>query len=425
MNAFILVGAAMTAAAMVCLAWPLLRRDFGAVAAATAEANLDILRDQLEELRADLARGTISAAQFALARNEIERRVLDEPAAPARTQSTRAEHGRRAGLALVIALPLVALPAYFWIGEPRVLRDGTTAAEQQVAPAEVEAMVAKLAARLEKEPGDARGWAMLAKSYYVMQRMPEAAAAYARAAALTKDDADLFADYADALALTQGRSIEGKPLELVRRALALNPAQPKALAMAGTEAFQRKDYAAAMGFWQRLLPLLPPESEMAQAVAGGIEEARELVGQKAPVGGGSAGPAAKAAGTGSSVPAPGAAPSSGAASVSGSVSVAPSLAGKADSQSTLFIIARAVNGPRMPLAVLRKRAGDLPLTFTLDDALAMSPELRLSQSSEVVVVARISRSGNPIAQSGDLQGTSAAVKVGARGVALVIDSVVP
>jgi cytochrome c-type biogenesis protein CcmH len=284
-----------------------------------------------------------------------------------------------------------------------------------VSVADVEDMVARLSERLQKNPDDAKGWALLGRSYYVMQRMDEAVAAYAKAVAKIDDDADLYADYADALAMSQGRDLRGKPMELVDRALAINPSQPKALAMAGTEAFQRKDYPAAIALWERLLPMLPADSDLAKSITDGIAEARELGGAKsAQKSTGSEKPAAKAAQKAASV-----------GSVSGQVSLSPALASKANASETLFIVARAVNGPRIPLAVLRRRVSDLPLEFTLDDTLAMSPELKLSGAAEVIVSARISKSGNAISQPGDLLGTSAPVKVGAKGLRIAIDSVVP
>jgi cytochrome c-type biogenesis protein CcmH len=287
-------------------------------------------------------------------------------------------------------------------------------AEQPVAAADIEKMVAGLAAKLEKNPDDARGWVMLARSYYVLQRMPEAAAAYAKAAEKISDDADLLVDYADALAMAQGKRIDGKPLELVHQALKINPSHPKALAMAGTAAFFRNDYPGAIAFWEKLLPLLPPDSEMAKSVVGGIAEARELGGKTAHA---TSTPAKTSVKTESK--------SIEALSVSGKVTLSPAMANKANPEDTLFIVARAANGPRMPLAVVRRRVADLPLEFKLDDALAMSPELKLSAFPEVIVTARISKSGNALSQPGDLQGVTRPVKVGAKGIAIVIDSVVP
>ena len=416
MSGFIAIGIVLTLAAVLCVVVPLARRNKpGDGVSQVAGTNLAILRDQLAELQADLGRGSISAEQYAGARAELERRALEEGALAQDAKPTAPSAGRWTAATLGILIPLAALSMYVWIGEPAGLQREIVSAEQPVGPAEIEKMVAGLAQRLEKNPDDSRGWIMLARSYYVLQRMPEAAAAYARAAEKVKDDASLYADYADALAMSQGRRIEGKPLELVMEALRIEPSHPKALAMAGTQAFYRKDYPAAVAFWEKLLPALPPDSEMAKSVAGGIAEARELGKIKAPQ---------KTAESAKGVSKP-SVDTVRAARVSGRVTLSSALAAQAGPQETLFIVARAVNGPRMPLAVLRKRVADLPADFTLDDNQAMSPELKLSAFTDVIVTARISKSGNAIPQPGDLQGTSPAVKVGAQGIAIVIDKVVP
>ena len=416
MNGFIVIGAAMCVVALLCVVVPLARqRRPQDAAAGVVQTNLSILRDQLAELQADLSRGTISAGQYSVARAELERRALEEAAATRGVGPSTQRGGRWAPIALGVAIPLAAFSMYAWIGEPAGLRREAVAAERPVGPAEIEKMVAGLARRLEKNPDDPRGWTMLARSYYVLQRMPEAAAAYANAAEKIKDDADLYADYADALAMSQGRRIDGAPLKLVMQALAIDPVQPKALAMAGTESFNRKDYTGALGYWEKLLPLLAPQSEMAKSVADGIAQAREL---------GKIRSAQTAVAPTKQAPKP----TSGTAlagSVSGRVTLSPVLAAKAGPQDTLFIVARALNGPRIPLAVLRRRVADLPMDFALDDTQAMSPELKLSAFSDVIVTARISKSGDAISQPGDLQGASPPVKVGASGIAILIDSVVP
>jgi len=411
-SGFVAIAVIMTVLATVCVTLPLLRRRAAVEAIDLSDSNLAVLRDQFDEIKTDLANGTISAHQFGEARAELERRVLEETSKSADVAVR--PRGRLAAVALAVLVPIATLSFYLSVGEPGGLRDEIVAGPQQVSPEDIEGMVAKLAARLATNPDDARGWTMLARSYYVMQRMPEAVTAYAKAVEMTKDNADLYADYADALAISQGRNLQGKPLELVNEALKLNPTHPKALAMAGTEAFYRKDYPGAIAFWEKLLPLLPSDSEMAKSIEGGIAEARDL-GKNTP-----ARTAAVAAANAQSVGKP-----ASAASVSGRITLGQAVAPLASSEHTVFVVARAQNGPRIPLAVLRRRVSDMPFEFKLDDTLAMSPELKLSGFSEVVVTARVSKSGNAIAQKGDLQGSSAPVKVGARGLRIVIDTVVP
>lgn len=420
MKGFIAIAAVMTAIAVLWVVVPLLRRREPGDGIETSGSNLAILRTQLAELDADVGSGVLSAEQHASARAELERRVLEEGGSEGASVGGAQSGGTAAAIVFALLIPLAALGMYLWVGEPDGMRPEAAAAEHQATPKEVDEMVSRLAARLEKNPDDPRGWMMLARSYYVMKRMPEAVAAFEKAAQAVKDDADFYADYADALAMSQGRKLDGRPLQLIQLALKIDPGHPKALAMAGSEAFFRKDYPGALAYWEKLLPLLPPDSEMGKSIASGIAEARELGGIKGPV-------AAKAAPKAEAKPAKGAEakPAAGGASVSGRVALAPAIAAKASPGDTLFILARAVNGPRIPLAVLRKQVSDLPFEFTLDDALAMSPELKLSGFPEVIVAARISKSGNAIAQSGDLQGTSAPVKVGAKGLSITIDSVVP
>lgn len=404
MTAFFVVAAAMVAVAVAWVLVPLLRRREQASPDA-GTANLGVLRDQRAELDADLARGTLTRERYEQAALELERRVLDEvnPGPPAGSAAPPAASAWTAAI-LGATIPIAAIALYLAVGAPGALLAESSGAgpQHEVTRGELEAMVAKLAAHVEKNPGDVKGWALLARSYYVMARYPEAVRAYERAVALVPRDADLLADYADALGMTQEQRLQGRPLELVQRALEIDPDHWKALALAGTAAFNRKEYARAIGYWERLRRVVPADSQIGRSVEASIAEAREL--------GGATTAAAKA-------------PK--AAKVAGRVSLAPALAAKAAATDTVFIFARAASGPPMPLAVLRRQVKDLPLDFALDDSLAMAPNLKLSGFPEVIVGARVSRSGNATPQSGDLQGLSKPVKVGATGVAVVIDTALP
>jgi cytochrome c-type biogenesis protein CcmH len=236
--------------------------------------------------------------------------------------------------------------------------------------------------------------------------------AFKQAMALRPDDAVLIADYADALAVTNGRKLEGEPDQLIARALKIDPDNLKALSLAGTAAFDRKDYAGALLHWQKMTKLAP-DSQFSQQIQSGIDEARRLSG------GASAAPAAAPASAAERPAAPGLA-----AAISGTVSLAPALAAKASPEDTVFIFARPAEGSRMPLAILRKQVKDLPLKFTLDDSMAMSPAARLSSASRVVVGARISKAGQAMAQPGDLQGLSAPMGTTAQGLKIEISEVV-
>jgi cytochrome c-type biogenesis protein CcmH len=408
MTVFVIIAVVMATVAVLCVLPPLLRRRTAGEGVARAASNLAVYRDQLAELDSDLRIGTLSPEQYAQAKLEIERRVLDEASVEGTTATRTSRGGRWTAAVLAAAIPFCAALLYSQFGNPGALLQRTSVASGQhdVTPQQIEAMVAKLAARLEQNPDDANGWVMLARSYSTMQRLPEAVAAYAKATAIVRDDANLLADYADALATSTGRNLEGRPLELVMQALQLDPNQWKALALAGTAAFDRKDYKAAVAYWEKLMQQLPPDSEFGKSMSVSIAEARQLGGVKS-----------------SGVPA-GRQPAT-AASVRGTVRLSPALAGKVAPADTVFIFTRAAEGPRQPLAVVRRQAKDLPAGFTLDDSQAMSPQMKLSNFREVVVGALISKSGSAMPQSGDLQGMSQKVKVGSGYIAVVIDQVIP
>jgi cytochrome c-type biogenesis protein CcmH len=337
--------------------------------------------------------------------------VLDEVSpAPGAAAAQRGTPWAAAVLAGLV--PVAAVLLYLFVGTPDALgpqaRIAAAEGGHEVTREQVEKMVADLAARLEREPDNVNGWVVLARSYYVMNRFDDAAKAYERAVTLVPNDPDLLADYADTLAVTTGGNLSGKPLELAKRALAADPTHWKALALIGTEAFNRKDYKTAVQYWEKLKASAPPGSPIAQSIDASIAEARELGGMKA---------AGKA-------PAPVvAAPAGG--RVAGKVDLSPGLKGKVAPTDTVFVFARAAEGPRMPLAIIRRQVKDLPFEFALDDSMAMAPEMKLSSFPDVVVGARVSRSGNATPQSGDLEGVSKPVKVGATGVAVVIDSALP
>ncbi|HTL25004.1 MAG TPA: c-type cytochrome biogenesis protein CcmI, partial [Burkholderiales bacterium] len=269
-------------------------------------------------------------------------------------------------------------------------------------PHEVEAMVERLAERLKTDSANVEGWMLLARSYGAFGRFRESADAYATAVKLRPGDAQLLADYADALGMALGRKLEGEPEKLVARALEIDPRNLKALALAGTAAFERKDFAAAAKYWERMLPLVPPDSEDARSIRSNLDEALAMAKGGAP-------------------PVTAAAPKGG---LRGEVKIAPAIAAQAAPTDTVFIFARAAQGPPMPLAVLRKQVRDLPVQFSLDDSMAMAPGANLSGAPQVIVGARVSKSGSPTAQPGDLQGLSAPVANDASGVTIVIDTVV-
>jgi len=433
MTGFAVAAGILVIVALVWLIVPLMRAG-RAPAIGRGAANVAILRDQLAELDSDLRAGTLSQSQYDQARDEIERRVLEESRQEGETgPASDARGGPWTAIALAIAVPIAAGLLYLQLGSLDAFRPPSEAPQHAVSEQEIEGLIAKLEARLRERP-DPEGFLILARTYYAMQRFPQAVAAFERVGDAGLQDPDYLADYADALGVAQGSKLAGKPLELVKRALALDPNHLKALALAGSEAFQRQDYKTAVDYWERIRAVAPADSPFAQSVVASIEEARELGGLGKPQAGGpgrAAAPTAaapKAAGPRvAAAPSPGtsSAPAASGARVAGVVTLAPALAAKAGPDDTVFVFARAAEGPRLPLAIVKRQVKDLPLKFSLDDSQAMAPGMALSNFSDVVVGARISKRANATPQAGDLEGVSQSVRVGATDVAVVIDKVLP
>lgn len=262
---------------------------------ANVDANVDIYRDQISELEADVANGIVSREQYQQDRDEIERRLLEDVSG-ADSTPTRSEKkattatGKAPVYAIALGIPLIAIALYVQIGNPSALTGvavatkpsgqapvpGSVPASGQMTQPAIEANVAKLAARLEQNPGDAQGWTMLGRSYVTLGKYPEASNAYSKAAALKPDDADLLGDYAFALGMANGQRLKGQPAELINKALKLDPENPKALELAGSAAFEAKNYSQAINYWQKVLQKAPPNSELAQALSQRITEAKSL-----------------------------------------------------------------------------------------------------------------------------------------------------
>jgi cytochrome c-type biogenesis protein CcmH len=400
MIAFSLIAALFAAGVLAYVLRPLLRGKRGE-RVSTSDANVAIYKDQLRELDAELAAGTLTPHDHRRARVELEARLLED--VPAVEVERASPGGRRAAWAVALAIPLLAVAVYALIGTPRAFN---TSHEVEPTAAQIEAMVGRLAAKLRENPDDVDGWKLLGRSYTVLGKFPQAVDAYAKAAQRAPRDAQLLVDFADVLAVTRGEKLAGEPERLVERALEIEPNNLKALALAGTAAYERQDYARAAELWGRMLPLVPADSEDARMIAGNVDEAKKLAGI-----GSTAKPAAN-----KEKAHPG---------VRGTVALAPSLAKQVKPEDLVFVFARAAEGPPMPLAVLRARAGDLPLSFALDDSMAMAQGLKVSAFPKIVITARVSKSGNAKPAPGDLQGASTAVKNDASGVKVLIDSVVP
>lgn len=431
MSYFYLAAATLVVVALVLLLrpwWPVSRR--AASANSLPALNAAIHRDRLAELERDHNNGVLSAADLAEAREELQRQLLDDTAA---TEVSAVDgFSRRSGIALAIVLPLLAGGLYALLGSPAAVLP--EAVQTQRATADMEQLTAKLAQKMEQNPDNPEGWAMLARSYKALGRWDDAERAFGRVGPELNKNAELLAEVAELL-VQKNNGFNPRSRELIQQALRLEPDNMLALFLGGGEALDRGRHAEAAALWERLLPQLEPGSEDARMVESSIAMARGRSGgapsrpAKADVVAGAVMPqdevhkgVAKAA-TGAATGQPPA--SAMASAVSGRVELAAALKGKANPEDVVFIFARAVDGPRMPLAAKRVRAADLPLDFTLDDSQAVMPGANLSSAQQVRIEVRISKSGMATPGKGDLSGKSAAVKPGAKGLRIVIDQIDP
>jgi len=387
-------------------------------------------RARLRELKAQHDAGKLDERAYDEARRAIERQIGEGLIASEEAPSSRPSRA----LVALLSLFVVALAGigYWQTGSPSLLREpvpaaaGDAAADQHAPGAnaptsvqQIEGMVDKLAERMKANPDDAKGWTMLARSYTVLGRFGEAVPAYARAAELEPNNPDLLADYADAVAATQQTANNPRSIALIQRALKADPKHFKALALAGSAAFDRGDYAVAIADWEKIAVQLPPGSELAPRVQAMIGDARSKL-----AGGDTAPPAASPPQVATARPAASSAKAAAGTSVSGTVTLDPALAAQASPGDSVFVFARAATGSRMPLAVQRAQVKDLPLAFKLDDSMAMAPGMTLSSAPQLTVGARISKSGTAIAQPGDLSGEATGVTPGATNIAIRIGTVV-
>jgi cytochrome c-type biogenesis protein CcmH len=389
----------------------------------TSPARIDELKRQLAQLDGLIAAGTLTGDTARSERERLEREILGavlgrradatEANAPAAPRPSR-------GLIAVIAafVLLFGAAGYAWRGNPEGWRAGPGDGQRPPDPAQIEAMVTKLADRMKSRPDDVDGWNMLARSYSALGRYADALPAYKHVLDLRSDDAQAMADYADALAMAHDRNLEGEPESYVMKALKADPKNVKALALAGTIAFNRAQYPQAVDYLQRAVQASDPASDFVRELQAALDEARKRAGMPALP------PAAGAAAPAGAVAAAAAPAEAASAAISGELSLSPALKAQAAPDDTVFVFARAVQGPKMPLAILRLQVKDLPAKFRLDDSLSMSPAARLSSAAEVIVGARVSKTGNAMPQPGDLQALSAPVKVGTSGVQLEISDTV-
>ncbi len=431
MTIFWILVAGLAALALLFVIPPLLTRHEAERAPDQDQLNLALFRQQLQELDADLEAGNLDRGQYQAARRDLERELLHDVDGQGADPAGPGKKAPLTALILVLALPAFATWLYFAIGNSAIIpRLELAAANRASAPpaghgmasgagtdaASLEVLVERLAAKMEENPDQLEGWIMLGRTYVAMEQPAKGAAALERALALAPQDPEVMISLAQALAAAADGQLTGRPTELIATALTVAPDHATGLWLHGLAAYQAKDYAQAVARWERLIQGLDPNGEDAAQLRQFIADAREEGGLPP---GGVDSPAAGGPVTGSTVATSSASPATDAGAPQGpaevpppvvrsalqvEVSLAEPLWREADVNHSLYVYAKAASGPPMPLAVKRLKVADLPLTVTLDDSLAMTPEMKLSNFPQVIVGARISPSGQATPQSGDLEG---------------------
>jgi cytochrome c-type biogenesis protein CcmH len=414
MIAFVILAALMLAAALA-FVLPTLLRARGADADPANQA-----QRQLKALKQAHAAGVLSDAEYAAKRAGIGEQMLAAiDVSPAPSHSTFF-----AALGIALLLPATAIVLYRVVGEPHAV-DATAAATDSQAPADhsqnMEAAISNLQTKLKQNPEDVEGWTLLGRAYEATESFAEARDALKHAYDLAASDADVTVAYAEALALSSpSRRIDGEPRSLLEKALKAAPENQRGLWLLGISDYQAKKYDAAIATWKHLLSVLPKGSEIVQSVQGQIANAEAERDGRAP-----ASEAASADNETAEAAAPAASDAAG-PHLTVKVALDPKLKAKLASTDVLFIYAKAASGPPMPLAIQRMQASQLPATVILTDGMGMLPNMKLSQFPQVVIGARVSKSGNAIAQSGDLQTISKPMAVTTTApVGLTIDQIVP
>ena len=396
MTSFVISALLLLILVLVLLLRPLF---FPAKESATSrrQMNAAIYREELDKLEADRLAGTVDSYSYEQTHAEMRQRLFQDTD----EADDFAVLGSPKKTIIGICLFVVILSAgfYFYLGDAAQIAQKST--ERPMTQESVEKMVDEFAAKMDKEPDNLKGWAMLARSYRILGRNAEAANAYARAGSFIDSDPQLLADYADVLAANANGNFAGKPQQLINKALAQDPNNLLALWLSGTAAFNVQNYKAAVQSWEKLAKQLPGESDEARAIAASIAEAR------------SKGGLASAS-----------APAISNQGVSGQVDISPELKPKIKAGDVLMVIARKP-GERMPVAVLKTPVTAFPISFVLNDALAMSPNALISQIPEVSVEVRISKTGMAMPEAGDLISTPQTIKVGTTNARLIIGQIRP
>lgn len=350
--------------------------------------NVKIAKDRVEDLKQQLQSGALTQQQFDEQYEELELNLGDDLESDHQNQNV-ASQGRWIIPVVAVCIPLISILTYFVLGEPDALKKAQWQQERQLAnpsQQDINAMVNGLAQRLEKNPDDAEGWVMLGRSYKYLKKYKLAVNAYEHAYVLLGDNTEVMLHYADALGMVNQGRLTGKAAELIFKALEQSPDNVMALWLGGMARAAMGENTTAMQYWRKLETIIPPGSDS-------LKELQRMMSSLSAQ---------------NSIPdesKPSMVKAKAEISIDVQVSVHQALAAKVSQSDTVFIYAKALTGPPMPLAIVRKKVSDLPVSITLDDAMAMMPAMKLSNFEQVKVMARISKSGTAMQQKGDFIGS--------------------
>lgn len=411
MIGFWLLAVLLGLAALMFLWWPIAmqRRHRGLAGVSRQELNIQAFESQSADLQVELQAGRIEPDQFDALNTELQRNLLgDVPAGQEHAQSETARRSKGFGFTAILLSVVVlagALGLYLNQGSSQILQQMAVkqAFAQELVAASSEQRFVLLEANARKNPEDADSWYALANMYFQQQHFEQSIAAYERLLSLVGEQPGLLAEYAQVLFFIKGNRVTVEVKELAERILRVQPGNVSALGLLGIDAFENKRYAQAIAAWQTALDI-SPDAQGTQALRQGIVRAQQLL---------------------ADLPQDAQPLVTQPARLTLQVSIDESLLSQLSPELSVFVLARAINGPRIPLAVQRFQVKDLPLEVVLSDEMAMRPELKLSSVEEVEVLARVSFNGQPLPQKGDLQGSFRPVRVNDRQapITLVIDQV--
>ena len=403
MTTFTISALIITFIVLGLLVWPL-RKNRNSISYARQAQNIHYAKERIKELDEQLKNASISATDYESLKLEIESTLADDIDIAKQNESQQTEaHTPKSNAVLItllcITIPLGALGVYLIVGMPNSFLISEQS-KSLPSPEEVNEMLATMEQHLQSKPNDVEGWTLLSNSYFKLGRYDDAKRGLLKLLELKGETPELLTTIADASALAAGGNLTGESQQYIERALAIDPNFSQALWMAGLSAAQKQDNQGAIKYWQQLLPQLADAPQQQDELRVLIEQAQGQI--QSQLNGNN--PIADQSGDSKMVEA---VPANG---IKVSVSIAQEVADKAKPTDLVFVIAKATKGPPAPLAVKRLTVADLPTTIYLSDADAMLEQFKLSLFDDVSVSARVAKSGNPIAQKGDIESDAVKVK---------------